>query len=30
MDVTALQAVIPVAFLLTFSAMLVWLHEQQD
>jgi hypothetical protein len=31
MDATALlNAMLPLAFLLTLSAMLIWLHEQQD
>ena len=28
--IVVLNTMLPVAFLLTFSTMLVWFHEQQD
>jgi len=30
MDVAILNAIVPLAFLLTLGAMLIWLQEQQD
>ena len=30
MDMTAMNAILPIAFLLTLAAMLIWMQEQQD